>query len=92
LYAIMYSKIFTMVVISTAELRNNMKKYFDTAATETVVIQRGKKETFVLKRQDSFQEIPEDFFRAITGKEVMAGVEKGLREMIKRKDKQKAVV
>ena len=80
-----------MIVISTAELRNNMKKYFDTAATETVVIQRGKKENFILKRQDSFQEIPEDFYKAITGKEVIAGVEKGLREMIKRKGGQKEI-
>jgi len=81
-----------MVVISTAELRSNMKKYLDTATTETVVIQRGKKETFVLKRQDSFQEIPDDFYRAITGKEVITGIEKGLRDIIKRKDGQKAII
>jgi len=36
-----------MLVISSAELRNNMKKYLDLAKDETVVIQRGRTETFV---------------------------------------------
>ena len=78
-----------MIVISSAELRNNMKRYLDTAKKETVVIQRGKKETFVLQRKDSFAEIPsevpEDFYRAISAKEVIAGIETGLRDIIKRK-------
>lgn len=37
-----------MVVISSAELRSNMKKYLDIAKTEQVLIQRGKNEIFVL--------------------------------------------
>ena len=37
-----------MVVISSAELRGNMKKYLDIAKKEKVLIQRGKNETFVL--------------------------------------------
>jgi len=81
-----------MIVISTAELRNNMKKYFDTASAETVVIQRGKRETFILKRQDSFQEIPDDFHRAITASEVISGIETGLRKIIKQKDEQKTLL
>ena len=85
-----------MTVVSSAELRNNMKKYLDMAITETVVIQRGKRETFILQRKDSFQEIsseiPDDFYRAITGKEVISGIEKGLRDMIKRKKEQKEIV
>ena len=40
-----------MVVISTAELRNNLKKYLDLARTERVVIQRGRDESFVLIAQ-----------------------------------------
>ena len=82
-----------MIVINSAELRNNMKKYLDTATTETVVVQRGRTETFVLQRKDSFMEMlsetPDDYDRAITGKEVIAGIEKGLKDMIKRKHLQK---
>ena len=33
-----------MVVISSAELRGNMKKYLDIAKKEKVLIQRGKNE------------------------------------------------
>jgi len=81
-----------MIVISTAELRNNMKKYFDTASTETIVIQRGKTETFILKRQDSLPEIPDDFHRAITASEVISGIESGLRKIIKQKGEQKTLI
>ena len=85
-----------MVVISSAELRNNMKKYLDTAVSETVVIQRGKTDTFVLRKQECFPEIsteiPEDFFRAISGSEVINGIEIGLRKMIKRKNAHKSMV
>ena len=42
-----------MVVISSAELRNNMKKYLDLARTQRVVIQRGRDESFVLIAQNS---------------------------------------
>ena len=78
-----------MIVVSSAELRNNLKKYLDTATNETVVIQRGRTETFVLHRQESLPEIttevPADFHRAITGKEVVKAVEDGLRDIIRRK-------
>jgi hypothetical protein len=37
-----------MIVISSAELRNNIKKYLDLATMETVVIQRGRTDAFVL--------------------------------------------
>ena len=70
-----------MKVISSAELRNNMKKYLDTARTETVVIQRGKTETFVLTRQD---DLPEDFHRAISMDEAIIRVEEGMRKIIKK--------
>jgi len=76
-----------MVIISSAELRCNLKKYLDTAIMETVVIHRGKKETFVLQRHENLpeisSEIPNDFHKAITGKELRANMEVRLREMIK---------
>jgi len=53
-----------MIVISSAELRNNMKKYLDIAKTERVVIQRGRTETFVLTGETYLQP-DEDFHRAI---------------------------
>ena len=81
-----------MTVISSAELRNNIKKYLDTAKTETVIIQRGKTETFVFHKKENFPEfssdIPEDLHRGITKEELMTGIEKGLREMFKRKQTQ----
>ncbi|HBB00005.1 MAG: hypothetical protein A2W86_00130 [Bacteroidetes bacterium GWD2_45_23] len=71
-----------MKVISSAELRNNMKKYLDTARTETVVIQRGRTETFVLTKQDN---LPEDLNRAISMDDAILRVEEGMREIIKNK-------
>jgi hypothetical protein len=65
-------------VISSAELRNNMKKYLDSARTETIVIQRGKTETFILSRQD---DLPEDFHRGITKDDLMKGIEQDLRKI-----------
>jgi hypothetical protein len=70
-----------MVVVSSAELRNNMRKYLNLAMVETVVIQRGKTETFVLTRQD---DLPEDFRRAISADEAIARVEAGMREIVKK--------
>ena len=70
-----------MVVISSAELRNNMKKYLDTAANETVVIQRGKTEMFVLHKPDSLTEVPADFYQAICADEVIYRIEKDMRTM-----------
>ncbi len=73
-----------MVIISSAELRNNMKKYLDIAKTEKVLIQRGRNETFVLVAQNNAAE--EDLNRAITVDEVLARVREGLNEMFERKE------
>lgn len=75
-------KFITMKVISSAELRNNMKKYLDTARTETVIIQRGRSEMFELTRQN---DLPEDFHRAISMDEAIVRVEKGMRKIIRDK-------
>ena len=71
-----------MVIISSAELRNNMKKYLDIAKTEKVVIQRGRNETFVLVAQNNAAE--EDLARAITVEDVLERVREGLNEMFER--------
>lgn len=73
-----------MVVISSAELRSNMKKYLDLAKSEQVLIQRGKNETFVLTAQKNPVEY--DLERAITVDEVLAKVREGLTEMFERKE------
>ena len=73
-----------MVIISSAELRNNMKKYLDIAKTEKVLIQRGRNETFVLVAQSNAAE--EDIRRAITVDEVLARVREGLNEIFDRKE------
>ena len=78
-----------MVIISSAELRNNMKKYLDIAKNEKVVIQRGKNETFVLVAQNINSN--EDLSRAITVDEVLARVREGLNEMFERKEGQNIV-
>ena len=73
-----------MVVISSAELRNNMKKYLDLARTERVVIQRGRDESFVLIAQNNASE--EDLARAITVDDVIDRVREGLTQMFEQKD------
>lgn len=77
-----------MVVISSAELRSNMKKYLDIATREQVLIQRGKNETFILTAQQNPVEY--DLARAITVDEVIAKVREGLTEMYERKEAEKA--
>ncbi len=76
-----------MVVISSAELRSNMKKYLDIAKREQVLIQRGKNETFVLSLQQN--PIEYDLARSITVDEVIAKVREGLTEMFERKEAEK---
>ena len=73
-----------MVIISSAELRNNMKKYLDIAKTEKVIIQRGRNETFVLVAHNNAGD--EEINRAITVEEVLARVREGLTEMFERKE------
>ena len=59
-----------MIIISSAELRNNMKKYLDLAKKEQVIIQRGRTETFVLSAEN-YLEPDDDLARAITGEELL---------------------
>lgn len=73
-----------MDVISSAELRGNMKKYLDIARKKQVLIQRGKNETFVLTAQQNPVEY--DLARAVTVDEVIAKVREGLTEMFERKE------
>ena len=73
-----------MVVISSAELRGNMKKYLDIAKREQVLIQRGKNETFILTAQKNPVEY--DLARAVTVDEVIAKVREGLTEMFEKKE------
>lgn len=55
-----------MLVISSAELRKNMKKYLDLAKEEPIVILRDKTETFILARKEDEALITnEDFFAKI---------------------------
>lgn len=74
-----------MVVISSAELRNNMKKYLDIARKERVIIQRGRDESFVLIAQINAPDA--DLARAITVDDVIERVREGLTEMFERKEK-----
>lgn len=73
-----------MVVISSAELRNNMKKYLDLARTERVVIQRGRDESFVLIAQNNASEA--DLAKATTVDDVIERVREGLTQMFERKE------
>ncbi len=77
-----------MVVISSAEFRNNMKKYLDLARTERVVIQRGRNETFVLVAQNNAPDA--DLARAISVDEIIDRVREGLTQMLERKEAEKS--
>lgn len=79
-----YNVLIVMVVISSAELRNNLKKYLDLARTERVVIQRGRNESFVLIGQNNAPK--DDLSRAITVDDVIERVRVGLTEMFERKE------
>ncbi len=72
-----------MRVISSAELRNNMKKYLDLAASEQIIIQRGKNETFVLQKQE-YLEPDEDLKRAISMNELLDGVKEDIRKIYRK--------
>ena len=62
-----------MRVISSSELRSNMKKYLDLARKEKIIIQRGRTETFELVSTD-YMEPDEDLERAISFEEFANGV------------------
>ena len=75
-----------MLVISLAELRNNMKKYLDLAKDETVVIQRGRTETFVLSRQERLS--PDaNLASAVTAEELLLGIVEDIKKMFSLKAK-----
>ena len=78
-----------MVVISSAELRNNLKKYLDLARTERVVIQRGRDESFVLVAQKNAPDA--DLARAISMDEFIDKVRDGLTQLFERKEAEKSV-
>jgi hypothetical protein len=71
-----------MIVISSAELRGNLKKYLDIANQEQVLIQRGKTETYLLLRQNHF-DMDTDLSRAITSDQLLEGIRTDIREMYK---------
>ena len=78
-----------MVVISSAELRNNMKKYLDLARTERIIIQRGRGESFVLVAQKNASDA--DLARAITVDDVIERVREGLTQMFEKKEAERSV-
>ena len=61
-----------------------MKKYLDLAIEEKIVIQRGRNETFVLTREE-YLEPDEDLKRAISGEELLVGVEADIREAFRKR-------
>jgi len=69
-----------MRVISSAELRSNMKKYLDLAAKEQIIIQRGKNESFRLTKAD-FLEEEEDIKRAISMEDFRSGAKAHIERM-----------
>lgn len=73
-----------MRVISSSELRNNMKKYLDLALHERILIQRGRNETFVLAREE-YLEPDEDLRRAISAAELLEGVEEDVKAAFRKK-------
>ncbi len=69
-----------MRVISSAELRGNMKKYLDLAASEQIIIQRGKTETFVLQKKE-YLEPDDDLNRAISLEEFREGAKEHVKKL-----------
>lgn len=65
-----------MIVISSSELRGNLKKYLDLVDKERVVIQRGEKETFELRKTDCISEDP--FFN---NPKNIQGIEQGIADI-----------
>lgn len=69
-----------MRVISSAEFRNNMKKYLDLAHKERIVVQRGKNETFVLTKEE-YLEPDDDFYRAISLEDFAKGAKEHISNL-----------
>lgn len=75
-----------MIVITSAELRNNMEKYLDIAKTQKVIIQRGKTETFVLTGKGVVE--PDLALKgAMTAEEILVGIEEDVRELFRKNHK-----
>lgn len=72
-----------MRVISSSELRSNMKKYLDMARTEQIVIQRGKNETYILSRQEQISP-DNDINRALTAEELLTEIESDIKDYFKK--------
>ena len=64
-----------------------MKKYLDLAKDETVVIQRGRTETFVLSKQERLS-LDVNLANAISAEELLIGLEEDIRKMFSRKGKE----
>ena len=73
-----------MIVISSAELRNNMKKYLDLAKKESVIVQRGNTETFYLTADRVF-EPDEDYHRAISAEDFTEGAKEHIQKLFSEK-------
>lgn len=84
LYIIAYKINRNMRVISSSELRSNLKKYLDLAANEQIIIQRGRNETFVLTKQE-YLEPDEDLKRAVTAQQLMPGIVSDIREAYRKR-------
>ena len=83
-YKVLKLKIKIMIIISSGELSSNMKKYLDTAKKETVIIQRGKSETFVLQQIEKYPEPDDDLANAITLDELFEGVKSHIHAIFKK--------
>lgn len=77
-------KLEIMRVISSSELRSNMKKYLDLATEEKIIIQRGRNETFVLTKEE-YLEPDDDLKRAINAEDLLIGVEADIREAYRKR-------
>ena len=87
MYIIVYKIDINMRVISSSELRSNLKKYLDLAANEQIIIQRGRNETFetfVLTKQE-YLEPDEDLKRAVTAQQLMPGIVSDIREAYRKR-------
>jgi len=58
-----------------------MKKYLDLAAQEQIIIQRGRKETFVLQKRE-YLEPDEDYNRAISLEQFREGAKEHIKTLL----------
>ncbi len=58
-----------------------MKKYLDLAAQEQIIIQKGRKETFVLQKRE-YLEPDEDFNRAISLEQFREGAKEHIKTLL----------